>query len=156
VTELRESENLPGMRVLQFAFDGDPENVHLPDNYGHNTVAYTGTHDNNTSRGWYESLTDQQKRTFWAYLQREPGESREAAPELMRLAWSSPAALAIAPVQDVLDLDGNARMNVPGQAANNWRWRMTGDLLSAGPFDKLRELTENARREVLQKTEVTT
>ena len=89
VIELRDSQSLPGTRVLQFGFDGNPENPHLPDNYVHNAVAYTGTHDNNTTRGWFEALPEQQKQTLWAYLRREPGRSREAAPELMRLAWRS-------------------------------------------------------------------
>jgi len=155
VIQLRDSQNLPGMRVLQFAFDGNPENPHLPRNYGPNNVAYTATHDNNTTRGWFETLSDQQKRNLWSYLRRAPGESREAAPELMRLAWSSPAALAIAPMQDLLDLGGDARMNVPGQAADNWRWRMTDDLLAPAVFDWLRNLTEDARRAVFQETEVT-
>src|SRR5206468_10124196 len=118
---LRDNFHVPGTRVLQFGFDGNPENPHLPHNYVHNTVAYTGTHDNNTTRGWFDTLPEQQKQTLWTYMRRAPGESREAAPELMRLAWSSPAALAIAPLQDLLNLGGRARMNVPGQAGGNWR-----------------------------------
>jgi 4-alpha-glucanotransferase len=128
-------------------------------------VAYTGTHDNNTTRGWFEALPEQQKQTLWAYLRREPGRSQEAAPELMRLAWRSPAALAIAPLQDLLNLGGGARMNVPGQAGGNWRWRVTDDMLSPAAFDWLRELTEKSNRSAtdsaaaespeLQETEVT-
>jgi 4-alpha-glucanotransferase len=165
VIELRDSQNLPGMRVLQFGFDGNPENPHLPHNYVHNTVVYTGTHDNNTTRGWFEVLPEQQRQMFWAYLRRAPGESREVAPELMRLAWSSRAALAIAPLQDLLNLGGSARMNVPGRAGGNWRWRLTGDVLSQSAFDWLRDLTKNSNRfpadspatglSVLQETEVT-
>ena len=146
VIELRDSQNLPGTRVLQFGFDGNPENPHLPQNYVHNAVAYTGTHDNNTTRGWFEALPEQQKQTLWAYLRREPGRSREAAPELMRLAWRSPAALAIAPLQDLLNLGGDARMNVPGQAGGNWRWRVTDDMLSPAAFAWLGELTEKSNR----------
>jgi 4-alpha-glucanotransferase len=146
VTALRDSQNLPGMRVLQFGFDGNPENPHLPRNYVHNTVAYTGTHDNNTTRGWFEMLPEQQKQTLWAYLRRAPGESREVAPELMRLAWLSPAALAIAPLQDLLNLGGSARMNVPGQAGGNWRWRLTDDMLSPSAFDWLGDLTKESNR----------
>ena len=146
VIELRDSQNLPGMRVLQFGFDGNPENPHLPRNYVHNTVVYTGTHDNNTTRGWFEMLPEPQRQALWAYLRRAPGESREAAPELMRLAWSSRAALAIAPLQDLLNLGGSARMNVPGQAAGNWRWRLTEDMLSPAAFDWLGELTKNSNR----------
>ncbi len=153
------------MRVLQFGFDGNPTNPHLPHNYVRNTVVYTGTHDNNTTRGWFEMLPDQQRQTLWAYLQRAPGDGREAAPELMRLAWSSPAALAIAPLQDLLNLGGSARMNVPGQAAGNWRWRLTEDILSPSAFDWLRDLTKESNRSpvdsapaestLLQETEVT-
>ena len=165
VIELRDSHNLPGMRVLQFGFDGNPTNPHLPHNYVRNSVVYTGTHDNNTTRGWFEMLPDQQRQTLWAYLQRAPGDGREAAPELMRLAWSSPAALAIAPLQDLLNLGGSARMNVPGQAAGNWRWRLTEDILSPSAFDWLRDLTKESNRSpvdsapaestLLQETEVT-
>jgi 4-alpha-glucanotransferase len=146
VTALRDSQHLPGMRVLQFGFDGNPENPHLPRNYVHNSVVYTGTHDNNTTRGWFEMLPEQQRQTLWAYLRRPPGEGREAAPELMRLAWSSGAALAIAPVQDLLNLGASARMNVPGQAGGNWRWRLTDNVVSPAAFDWLRKLTKESNR----------
>lgn len=149
VIQLRDSQNLPGMRVIQFAFDGNPQNPHLPQNYVSNTVAYTATHDNNTTRGWFEALTDQQKEAVWAYLRRAPGESREAAPDLMRLVWSSPAALAIAPLQDLLNLGASARMNTPGQASGNWRWRITDDVLSPAAFGQLRALTKETRRSPL-------
>jgi 4-alpha-glucanotransferase len=165
VIELRDSQGLPGMRVLQFGFDGNPQNPHLPDTYVHNAVVYTGTHDNNTTRGWYEALPEKQKQTFWAYLRRAPGESREAAPELMQLAWRSRAALAIAPLQDLLDLGAGARMNVPGQAAGNWRWRLTDDPLPPVCFEWLGNLTKESNRSgvrlsaagsaTLQETEVT-
>jgi 4-alpha-glucanotransferase len=146
VIQLRDSQNLPGMRVLQFAFDGNPENPHLPRNCVPNTVAYTGTHDNNTTRGWFEELPEPQKRALSAYLRRASVENSEAATELMRLAWSSPAALAIAPVQDLLNLGGSARMNTPGQASGNWRWRLTDDVLSPASFDWLQELTTQTNR----------
>ena len=148
VIQLRDSLNLPGMRVLQFGFDGNPQNPHLPENYVQNSVVYTGTHDNNTTRGWFETLPEQQKQTVWRYLRRAPGESREAAPELMRLAWSSRAALAIAPLQDLLNLGASARMNIPGQAGGNWRWRLTDDQLSPAAFDWLGDLTRGANRAV--------
>jgi len=140
VIELRDSQSLPGMRVLQFAFDGNPQNPHLPQNYVPNSVAYTGTHDNNTTRGWFESLPDQQRRALSAYV------SRDAGPELMRLTWSSCAALAIAPLQDLLNLGAGARMNTPGQASGNWRWRIADDLLAPAAFDRLRELTTETSR----------
>lgn len=146
VAALRDQFDFPGTRVLQFAFDGNADNPHLPNNYNHNSIVYTGTHDNNTTRGWFESLPESQRQTLWRYIGRAPGESREAAPELMRLAWSSTAALAIAPLQDVLNLAAGARMNVPGQAAGNWRWRATEAMLSRNAFDSLADLTRASNR----------
>ncbi|MBV8133456.1 MAG: 4-alpha-glucanotransferase, partial [Alphaproteobacteria bacterium] len=123
VTALRDQFRLPGMRVLQFAFDGKSDNPHLPRNYTPNTVVYTGTHDNPTTRGWFDELPAPQRRCLWDYLKRPAGEGREAASILINLAWSSVAALAIAPLQDLLNLGNDARMNLPGRAEGNWRWR---------------------------------
>jgi 4-alpha-glucanotransferase len=146
VTALREEFRLPGMRVLQFAFDGKTDNPYLPDNYVPNTVAYTGTHDNPTTRGWYEALSDTEQLTVWRYLGRGGGAASEVAPALMRVAWESVAALAIAPIQDLLDLGNEARMNVPGRAEGNWRWRCTEEMLSTRAFEWLRDLTETSGR----------
>src|ERR1700693_3428542 len=146
VTALRDRYQVPGTRVLQFGFNGDPGNPHLPHNYGHNTVAYTGTHDNNTTRGWFEPLPDDQRQNLWNYLVRSGGESRDAAPALMQVAWSSPAALAITPLQDLLNLGAQARMNVPGRAEGNWRWRCTETMLSDAPFAWLQDLTRTSNR----------
>ena len=146
VTALRDRFELPGMRVLQFGFDGNQNNPHLPRNYSHDCVAYTATHDNNTTRGWFEGLPDDTKRMVWSYLGRASGDSREIAADLMGLAWSSPAALAIAPLQDLLNLGAEARMNVPGRAEGNWGWRCTESILSGAAFDWLRDLTEKSRR----------
>src|ERR1700757_1245427 len=104
VAALRDQFQIPGTRVLQFAFDGHPDNPYLPANYVTNTVVYTGTHDNPTTREWYEELPDDQRRNFWSCVKRSGGDSPEAAPALMSLAWSSIAALALAPLQDVLNL----------------------------------------------------
>ncbi|MGC2172115.1 MAG: 4-alpha-glucanotransferase, partial [Candidatus Sulfotelmatobacter sp.] len=146
VRALRDQFRLPGMRVLQFAFDGHADNPYLPRNFVHNTAAYTGTHDNATTRQWYEELPDYQRQNMWSYLKRAPGTSGDAAPELMRLAWSSPAALAIAPLQDLLNLGSEARMNVPGRADGNWRWRVREDMLSLQAFQRLLDLTESSNR----------
>jgi 4-alpha-glucanotransferase len=146
VQALRDQFHLPGMRILQFAFDGHADNPYLPHNFVHNTVAYTGTHDNATTRQWYEELPDYQRQNFRNYLKRPPGTSADAAPELMRLAWSSPAALAIAPLQDLLNLGSEARMNVPGRADGNWRWRVREDMLSSQAFQRLQNLTESSKR----------
>jgi len=154
VQALRDQFQLPGMRVLQFAFDGHADNPYLPHNFVHNTVAYTGTHDNATTRQWYDELTDYQRQNFWSYLKRAPGTSEDAAPELMQLAWSSPAALAIAPLQDLLNLGSEARMNVPGRAEGNWRWRVREDMMSSQAFQWLRDLTESSKRSVSPATPV--
>ena len=114
VCALRDDFGIAGTRVLQFAFDGDPANVHLPRNYTANTVAYTATHDNATTREWYAALSDPERRSFWNCLGRTRGDLYDAAPESIRLVWTSPAALAITPLQDLLNLGGEARMNVPG------------------------------------------
>ena len=117
---LRDQFHVPGTRVLQFAFDGSPDNPHLPHNFVPNTVVYTGTHDNNTTRGWFEELPDDQPQNLWRYLKRPKCEPAEAAAALMELAWSSVAALALVPLQDVVNLGADARMNVPGRPDGNW------------------------------------
>jgi 4-alpha-glucanotransferase len=146
VPVLRDRYQLPGMRVLQFGFDGDSGNTHLPHNFVHNSVAYTGTHDNNTTRGWFEALPGRQKQFVWNYLGRSSGESGEVAAAVMRLAWSSPAALAMAPLQDLLSLGAEARMNVPGSVDGNWRWRCTESMLSGPEFGWLGDLTKVSGR----------
>jgi len=146
VSALRDEFHLPGTRVLQFAFDGNSDNPHLPDNYVANTVGYTGTHDNPTTRGWYEDLTDTARGNLWRYLKRPGGTSADASPALLPVLWSSVAALAIAPLQDVLNLGKEARMNQPGSAQGNWRWRSTDEMLAAPAFQSLQELTRASAR----------
>jgi 4-alpha-glucanotransferase len=146
VHALRDQFRIPGTRVLQFAFDGNSVNPYLPRNYVPNTVAYTGTHDNPTSRQWYEELPPYQQQNLWRYLNSPQHDSREVAWDLIHLAWSSPAALAIAPLQDLLNLGAEARMNVPGRAEGNWSWRGTEELLSAADFEWLHDLTRNSNR----------
>ena len=146
VQVLRDQFRLPGTRVLQFAFDGHADNPYLPNNFVPNTVAYTGTHDNAPTREWYAELPDYQRQNFWSYLRRAPGKESEAAPALMTLAWSSMAALAISPLQDLLNLGAESRMNVPGRAGGNWRWRIQEDMLADRAFDWLRELTDTTKR----------
>ena len=146
VYALRDQFHLPGTRVLQFAFDGDSHNPYLPENYSSNTVVYTGTHDNPTTRGWFEELSDAQRQKVWKYLKRSADRSGEAAPALTRLAWSSVAALAMAPLQDLLNLGREARMNIPGRPEGNWSWRCTEDMLSDKDFGWLRDLTKHSNR----------
>lgn len=146
VCALRDQFRIPGTRVLQFAFDGNPENTHLPERYPRNVVAYTGTHDNNTTRGWFEELQGQSRQRVWKYLNRPEGDSRQVTTALMETVWSSAAVLAMAPLQDVLNLGSEARMNVPGRAGGNWRWRCDEKMLSAPAFEQLRDLTKATNR----------
>ena len=146
VVALRDAFRLPGTRVLQFAFDGHADNPHLPDNHVPNSVVYTGTHDNPTTRGWHDDLSEAEPRNLWRYLKRPGGTSAEAAPALLRLAWSSVAARAIAPLQDVLNLGKDARMNQPGTAQGNWRWRSTEAMLSTSAWESLRDVTHASAR----------
>jgi 4-alpha-glucanotransferase len=148
VCALRDQFHLPGTKVLQFAFDGHGDNPHLPANYPPNAVVYTGTHDNNTTRGWFEESPEPVRQNLWRSLKQPPSDSAAASAALLSLAWSSPSALAIAPLQDLLNLGSDARMNVPGRPEGNWRWRCTDDMLAAsGPaFQRLRTLTDTSRR----------
>jgi 4-alpha-glucanotransferase len=146
VYALRDQFQLPGTRVLQFAFNGDSKNPYLPGNFVSNTVVYTATHDNPTTRDWFAELPDDQRRNLWNCLERPGGESSEAAAALMSLAWSSVAAVSMAPLQDLLNLGPEARMNVPGRADRNWRWRCTEAMLSDRSFEWLRELTKQSNR----------
>jgi len=146
VSALRDQFRLPGTRVLQFGFDGHSDNPHLPDNYISNTVVYTGTHDNPPTREWYKELPASQRHFLWRYLKRPEGRSTDAAPALIELAWSSAAALAIVPLQDVLNLGAEARMNVPGRTDGNWRWRCSEDMLTPTAFQWLYDLTKTSNR----------
>ncbi len=146
VRALRDEFQVRGTRVLQFAFDGHKDNPYLPDNFVPNTVVYTGTHDNAPTRQWYEELPDDQRKNVWSYLKRASGDGAEVAPAMMGLAWSSVAGLAIAPLQDLLNLGKGSRMNVPGRTDGNWSWRCTEDMLSPAPFQWLRDLTERSKR----------
>ena len=147
VETLRDQFQIPGTRVLQFAFDGHEDNPYLPQNFVNNTVVYTGTHDNSTSREWFEELTDSQRQNLSGkYFSNVAGGSIEPGPALMSLAWQSRAALAIAPLQDLLNLGREARMNVPGLAGGNWRWRCTEGMLTDEPFAWLQDLTVGSKR----------
>lgn len=126
VTKLRKSMDLPGMKILQFAFDDNVNNPYLPHNFEKNCVVYTGTHDNDTSIGWYNCASEKTKDYFRRYMN-----SDGDAPgwDLIRLAMASTANTAIFPLQDVLELDTTGRMNTPGSKSNNWQWRYTATML---------------------------
>jgi 4-alpha-glucanotransferase len=130
VTELRHQLGLPGMRVLQFAFDFDEKNAYLPHNFSStNTVVYTGTHDNNTTLGWFmgEELSEPVRDLVRRYLR---SDGRQISRDLVRLALSSVASLAIFPLQDILGFGADCRMNTPGTSEGNWRWRCAARFLT--------------------------
>jgi 4-alpha-glucanotransferase len=145
VIALRDQFELPGMRVLQFGLDGDPDNPFLPEHYPANVVAYTATHDNQTTRAWYDSLPDASRQTIGKCIG-HPIEASEAAWELIRLIWESRANLALTPLQDLLNLGADARMNWPGRPLDNWQWRATAEQLASPAFDRLRDLTRQTGR----------
>jgi 4-alpha-glucanotransferase len=143
VRELMAAFDFPGMKILQFAFGpGVAVNRDSPHNYGHNCVAYTGTHDNNTTLGWARSDADPETlRTLYSYVGREV--TPEEAPwELIRLVMSSTAATVVTPLQDLLCLGEGARMNMPSVARGNWCWRAVEDQFDIGVADRLRAMTE--------------
>jgi len=138
VDQLRKKFNLPGMKVLQFAFSDEGDNTHLPHNYAKDFVAYTGTHDNDTTNGWIQKLKKAERLKIQNYLSTE----KLDAWHLIRKAEESVAQLAILPMQDILGLSTAARMNKPGTIKNNWIWRMDANLPDKTQTAKLRHLTE--------------
>ena len=121
------------MKVLQFAFAGNPDNPFLPHRYEHNSVVYTGTHDNDTTRGWFESATEREK----SFAKRYCGSNDQTiCDDLIRCASRSVADLAIVPFQDVLGLGSEGRMNFPGKTLGNWNWRFVWD--QVGPEHALK------------------
>lgn len=120
VDALREKYHLPGMKILQFAFDGSPDNPYLPERITPNSVVYTGTHDNDTTLGWYLSMNEGQRHPLHIYLQTDHPVMPQA---LIEMAFASSGELAIIPMQDILLLDSSHRMNIPGTVDGNWQWR---------------------------------
>ncbi|TCK18805.1 4-alpha-glucanotransferase [Thiogranum longum] len=136
VTALRRQFGLPGMKILQFAFDGSSDNPYLPHNHEPLSVVYTGTHDNNTTLGWYEELPEEQRGFVRHYL--DLGSDNMPWP-LVRTALASVARLSVLPMQDVLALDASHRMNVPGIADGNWQWRFEWEQLLPEYGERLRD-----------------
>lgn len=144
VEELRDKFELPGMKVLQFAFGDNDENPYLPHNYHNpNCVVYTGTHDNNTTLGWFESIGQWERERVQCYIGRD---GSDISWDFIRLAMMSIADIAIFPVQDVLRLGSEARMNIPGTAEHNWDWRLRPKVLTPGLAQGLRTLTDSYGR----------
>lgn len=127
VNALRNLYHLPGMKILQFAFDGTEDNPYLPENIEENSVVYTGTHDNDTTLGWHINLDEHQRGHFHRHLSATHSEAHQPNPpaDLINMALASVANLAIIPMQDILHLDGTHRMNTPGTCEGNWHWRFS-------------------------------
>jgi 4-alpha-glucanotransferase len=137
VYKLRDQFDLPGMKILQFAFSSDPEDPFLPHNYPVNCVAYTGTHDNDTVLGWYQSAPVEEKDFCRRYLARS-GEN--ISWDLIRAVWSSVAKITIAPLQDFLGLGTEARMNYPGRPSGNWSWRVLPHQINSELAQRINEI----------------
>jgi 4-alpha-glucanotransferase len=150
VEELRDSFGFPGMRILQFAFGGDAKNLDLPHNYIRNSVAFTGTHDNDTTVGWFNSEAgkgsgrdaeqiEKERRFCLDYLNSDGAEIHW---DFVRAVWSSVADTAIAPMQDLLGLGNEARVNLPGSTSGNWSWQCRNGDFSDEIAERLKHLTE--------------
>jgi 4-alpha-glucanotransferase len=137
VIELREKLELPGMKILQFAFQTDPNDPFLPHHYPVNCVAYTGTHDNDTSVGWYHSAPEKERDFCRRYLARS---GNDIAWDMIRAVWSSLAAFTLAPMQDFLSLGNEARMNLPGRPGGNWTWRVEPEQLDEKLIQRIHEI----------------
>jgi 4-alpha-glucanotransferase len=139
VTALRTAFDLPGMKILQFAFDSGEENDYLPHTYDKNCVVYTGTHDNDTILGWYQKCSDHDRQWVHSYLRTD---GHDICWDFIHAAWSSVADIAIIPLQDLLCLDSSARMNTPATTGNNWTWRFTWDMITPERKERLQAMTK--------------
>jgi len=137
VIELRDRYAFPGMKLLQFGFWESADHEFLPHNFPIHCVAYTGTHDNDTSKSWFRLAPEHERRFCASYLGHH---TRNIAHEMIRAVWASVALVAVAPMQDFLQLDGWARMNLPASTANNWVWRMKPDVLTEDLAQWIREI----------------
>ncbi len=143
VLMLRDDAGLPGMKLLHFAWSGEPDNFYLPYNFLPNSVVYTGTHDNDTTRGWFDSASEAEQHRVRTYLGTD---GSDISWDFIRLALMSVSTMAIIPLQDIFDLGTNARFNMPGRPVGNWGWRYRDEMLSGDIANRLRTLTEAAGR----------
>jgi len=140
VLALRDRYHFPGMKILQFAFDFEQDDRDLPHNHVTNGVVYTGTHDNDTSKGWYAARSDAERCEMHTYLGTRGDDGVDG---LIRAALMSVANTAIIPLQDILKLGSEARMNIPGTPFGNWEWRFTREMLP-------RDLAESVRTQLVR------
>ena len=137
VLKLVKKTGYPGMKVLEFAFDSAEDNDYLPHNYDKNCVVYTGTHDNDTVKGWYKTLKRVDKANLREYLCIK--NAKNLNKDMIRLAESSTADTCIVPIQDVFGLGSEARINTPSTLGYNWKWRISPSLLEGESRDKARD-----------------
>ncbi|MFN1835676.1 4-alpha-glucanotransferase [Balneola sp. MJW-20] len=145
VEQLRDQFNFPGMKIIQFAFDSDSSNSFLPHNYPQNCVTYSGTHDNDTALGWYNSTSEAEQHRARIYTR---SDGNEINWEFIRLGMLSVADQAIFPLQDYMGLDGSHRMNIPGTSSGNWLWRYTPEMLGKIDRNRIRGLINLSNRRV--------
>jgi 4-alpha-glucanotransferase len=139
---------IPGMKVLVFGFNESSDNPNLPGNYMENSVAYTGTHDTNTVKGWFiDEAACEEKECFFKYIGGKIPENQVSL-EFIKLALTSRANLSIIPMQDLLSLGSEARMNNPAKPSHNWEWRLKSEQLNNKNFEEFRILTKASRRRV--------
>lgn len=138
VIALREQFNFPGMKILQFAFGGERKSGFLPHNFDRNFVVYTGTHDNETTLGWYRNASREEQDHVRRYLAKD---GSDISWDLVRLAFASVAEMAVVPLQDLMSLGNEARMNFPGKTGGWWTWRYTPDMLTELIAYRLREMS---------------
>ena len=129
------------MKVLQFAFDSREESDYLPHNYEKNCIVYTGTHDNDTVVGWLKNINQADYALAIRYINRRGNDVEDIHWDFIRLAQQSVAKLCIIPMQDYLGLDTNARINIPSTVGNNWKWRISSNVLTEELAEKIREIT---------------
>ena len=147
VDALRSEFNLPGMKILQFAFGGEDNNPYLPHNIEENSVVYTGTHDNDTTLGWYQQLDENTKNDVLRRLQiSEPHIKPHMPQALVELALATQANIAIIPMQDILGLDSEHRMNTPGTIDKNWRWRFDWNALKSEDINSIKQAIQRNNR----------
>lgn len=138
VVELRKRYNLPGMKVLQFAFLSDGSNEHLPHNHSEDFYVYSGTHDNDTAKGWLDSCSEEEMSSIASYLNVDSVDYLD----ILSLTYRSTGKSAIVPIQDILGLDSSHRFNTPGVAEGNWCWRMTEEMLSSIDCTKIKKMVQ--------------
>lgn len=142
VHQLLKKTGYPGMKVLQFAFDADQDSDYLPHHYNKNCVVYTGTHDNQTTRGWFDELSEADRKFLAAYLNKRILNREEISWDLIHVAMQSVAKLCIIPMQDYLSLGGEGRINTPSTLGDNWKWRMIEEEWTPAIVSRIRAITK--------------